>query len=62
MWNGRVLDVEALGVVTPKPVEIEELRAGEVGFLIANIKNSQKRKSATLLLTMRIPRLSATGL
>src|ERR1700745_4169885 len=39
MWNGRVLDVEALGVLTPKPVEIEELRAGEVGFLIANIKN-----------------------
>src|ERR1700729_3961003 len=39
MWNGRVLDVEALGVLTPKPVEINELRAGEVGFLIANIKN-----------------------
>src|SRR5271167_866879 len=39
MWNGRVLDVEALGVLTPKPVAIDELRAGEVGFLIANIKN-----------------------
>ena len=39
MWNGKVLDVEALGVLTPKPVEINELRAGEVGFLIANIKN-----------------------
>ena len=39
MWNGKVLDVETLGVLTPKPVEIEELRAGEVGFLIANIKN-----------------------
>ena len=39
MWNGRVLDVETLGVLTPKPVEIDELRAGEVGFLIANIKN-----------------------
>src|SRR5215813_6721021 len=32
MWNGRVLDVETLGVLTPKPVEVEELRAGEVGF------------------------------
>src|SRR5436305_2085566 len=40
LWsNGRVFDVEALGVLTPKPVEIEELRAGEVGFMIANIKN-----------------------
>src|SRR4249920_2234448 len=39
MWNGRVLEVETLGVLTPKPVEVEELRAGEVGFLMANIKN-----------------------
>jgi GTP-binding protein LepA len=38
-WNNRVFDVEAFGVLTPKPVEIGELRAGEVGFLIANIKN-----------------------
>jgi len=38
-WNNRVFEVEALGVLTPKPVEIGELRAGEVGFLIANIKN-----------------------
>ena len=39
MWNGRVLDVETLGVLTPKPVVVDELRAGEVGFIMANIKN-----------------------
>jgi GTP-binding protein LepA len=39
MSNARVFDVETLGILTPKPVEIDELRAGEVGFLIANIKN-----------------------
>ena len=39
MWNGTTFDAETLGVLTPKPVEIDELRAGEVGFLIANIKN-----------------------
>src|ERR1700747_1817022 len=40
LWsNGRVFQVETIGVLTPKPVEIEELVAGEVGFLIANIKN-----------------------
>ena len=40
LWsNGRVFDVETLGVLTPKPVEIDVLEAGEVGFLIANIKN-----------------------
>jgi len=40
LWsNGQVFDVEQLGVLTPKPVEIDQLEAGEVGFLIANIKN-----------------------
>ena len=39
MSNGRSFDVENLGVLTPKPVEVDELSAGEVGFLIANIKN-----------------------
>ena len=37
--NGTTFDAETLGVQSPKPVEIEELKAGEVGFLIANIKN-----------------------
>ncbi|MBV9624027.1 MAG: elongation factor 4 [Acidobacteria bacterium] len=40
LWsNGRVFDVETIGVLTPKPVEVDQLLAGEVGFLIANIKN-----------------------
>jgi GTP-binding protein LepA len=39
MSNGRVFDVESLGVLTPKPVEIEELSAGEVGIFSATIKN-----------------------
>jgi GTP-binding protein LepA len=38
-WNGKVLEVETLGVLTPKPVEVDELAAGEVGFMIANNKN-----------------------
>src|ERR1700752_3639388 len=45
LWsNGRVFQVETLGVLTPKPVEIDELVAGEVGFLIANIKNAGDTK------------------
>ena len=40
LWsNGHVFQVETLGVLTPKPVEVDELVAGEVGFIIANIKN-----------------------
>ena len=38
-WNGTTFDAETLGVLTPKPVEVDELKAGEVGFLVANIKN-----------------------
>src|ERR1700677_4042714 len=38
MWNGKVFDVESMGVLTPKPVEISELQAGEVGFFVATIK------------------------
>ena len=39
LWsNGKTFDVETLGVLTPKPLEVEELSAGEVGFMIANIK------------------------
>ena len=39
MSNGKVFDVESMGVLTPKPVEIRELSAGEVGFFVATIKD-----------------------
>ena len=40
LWsNGHVFQVETLGALTPKPVEIDELVAGEVGFIVAGIKN-----------------------
>ncbi|HUF46744.1 MAG TPA: translation elongation factor 4 [Vicinamibacterales bacterium] len=32
-------EVEELGAFTPKPVVVEELGVGEVGFMMANIKN-----------------------
>jgi GTP-binding protein LepA len=43
-WNGKTLDVETLGVLTPKPVEVDELAAGEVGFMIANNKTVSDTK------------------
>jgi len=36
--NNEVYEVENLGVLTPKPIVLEELSAGDVGFIIANIK------------------------
>ncbi len=37
-FNDQVYEVEALGALTPKPVVLEELAAGDVGFVVANIK------------------------
>jgi GTP-binding protein LepA len=39
MSNGKAFEVESMGVLMPKPVEIAELIAGEVGFFAATIKN-----------------------
>ena len=39
MSNDRRFEVDSMGVMTPKPVEILELTAGEVGFFVATIKN-----------------------
>jgi len=39
MSNGKAFEVESMGVLMPKPVEIGELIAGEVGFFAATIKN-----------------------
>jgi GTP-binding protein LepA len=39
MFNSKSFEVESMGVLMPKPVEIGELAAGEVGFFAATIKN-----------------------
>jgi GTP-binding protein LepA len=39
MAQGQDYESMQLGVFTPKPVEVDELGVGEVGFLVANIKN-----------------------
>ncbi len=39
MSSGRELEVLRLGAFTPKPVELEELSAGEVGIVVAGIKD-----------------------
>ncbi|MEJ2006779.1 MAG: translation elongation factor 4 [Acidobacteriota bacterium] len=39
LWsNNQVYTVEQLGILTPQAVLVESLHAGEVGFVIANIK------------------------
>jgi len=36
--SNEVYEVEDLGVLTPKPIVLDELSPGDVGFIIANIK------------------------
>src|SRR6201986_3619006 len=39
VYSNEVYEVEQLGTLTPKPVALEELEAGDVGFVVANIKD-----------------------
>jgi GTP-binding protein LepA len=39
VYNNQVYEVETLGTLTPKPVALDELAAGDVGFVVANIKD-----------------------
>jgi GTP-binding protein LepA len=39
VFSNEVYEVEQLGTLTPKPVALEELEAGDVGFVVANIKD-----------------------
>src|SRR6202166_1602314 len=36
--TNEVYEVEQLGTLTPKPIALEELESGDVGFIVANIK------------------------
>ncbi|MGH9328476.1 MAG: translation elongation factor 4 [Terriglobia bacterium] len=39
LWsNGQVYNVEDLGILTPKPAHVDQIEAGEAGFVVANIK------------------------
>jgi GTP-binding protein LepA len=59
MSNGRVFDIESMGVLTPKPVEIEELSVGEVGFFVATIKNVSDTRVGDTITDDARPALSA---
>ena len=60
LWsNGNQFDVEEMGVLTPKPVAIEKLEAGEVGFIVANIKNVADTKIGDTITHVDRPCLEA---
>ncbi|PYT36161.1 MAG: elongation factor 4 [Acidobacteria bacterium] len=55
MATGRDYDLEDLGLLTPKLVPVESLSVGEVGFLIANIRNSAEVKIGDTVTDARTP-------
>ena len=50
---------ESMGVMTPKPVELEELSAGEVGFFVATIKNVADTKVGDTITSVDNPATEA---
>jgi GTP-binding protein LepA len=55
MASGGTYEVEGLGVFTPKPVPVEALEAGEVGFVVAGIKKVSDTKIGDTLTDARHP-------
>jgi GTP-binding protein LepA len=60
LWsNGQQFDVEALGYQSPKAIPCDELSAGEVGYLIANIKNVGDAKIGDTIIDHQNPAAEA---
>ena len=55
MSNDRRFEVDSMGVMTPKPLEILELTAGEVGFFVATIKNVADTKVGDTITSVERP-------
>ena len=56
LWsNGATFEVDGLGYQSPKPIPCDELAAGEVGFLFANIKNVADAKIGDTITSVENP-------
>jgi len=59
MATGADYEVEELGYLTPKPVKVEELATGEVGYLIAGIRRLAHARIGDTITEKRRPTASA---
>jgi GTP-binding protein LepA len=56
LWsNGATFEVEGLGYQSPKPIPCDELAAGEVGFMFANIKTVSNAKIGDTITSVEDP-------
>jgi GTP-binding protein LepA len=59
--SNEVYEVENLGVLTPKPIVLDELAAGDVGFIIANIKRVADARVGDTVITADQPAPALAG-
>jgi GTP-binding protein LepA len=59
MATGRTYDADEVGLMTPKPVAGEALSVGEVGYLVANIRNATEVKIGDTVTEAKRPTASA---
>jgi GTP-binding protein LepA len=60
-FNNEVHEVESLGVLTPKPIVLDELSAGDVGFVVANIKQVADARVGDTIIEADRPALPLPG-
>ncbi len=51
MWSGREFEVTRLGIFSPGPFEVTELATGQVGFLMAGVKEIQESRIGDTITT-----------
>ncbi len=59
--NDQIYEVESLGALTPKPVVLKELTAGDVGFIVANIKRVADARVGDTVVDAARPALALPG-
>jgi len=55
MSNNSKHDVEKVGIFTPKPIDIDEIGPGEIGFIVTGIKDLSDTKVGDTITTVKNP-------
>src|ERR1700760_685346 len=61
VYSNELYEVEQLGTLTPKPVALDELEAGDVGFVVANIKDVADARMGDTLTNAEVPATALPG-
>ncbi len=59
MSNNSKHDVERVGIFTPKPIDVNEIGPGEIGFIVTGIKDLSDTKVGDTITTLKNPTTKA---